>query len=141
MIDHRSQTIFADNSYSKPYFVTYLNLSVFSIFLFIFGIKRLWDTLRSGRRAGLGRKKKSIHYSPLAQREDQAFLEPDVNDASQSSRSHLPHNDHMAGPPSIEDRERTLFEDMLNTRETAKLGFEFCLLLVGWHSVVRRWNL
>ncbi|MCJ1424026.1 hypothetical protein MMC29_001913 [Sticta canariensis] len=35
----------------------------------------------------------------------------------------------MAGPPSIDDRERTSFEDMLNTRETAKLGFEFCLLL------------
>lgn len=137
LIDHRGQTIFADNSYSKPYFVTYLNLSVFSTFLFIYGIKQLRDTLRSSRRVGLGGKKNSIHYSSLAQREDQAILEPEVNDTSQSSRSHSPHNDHIAGPPSIDDRERTLFEDLLNTRETAKLGCEFCLLLVGWHSVVR----
>lgn len=96
--------------------------------------------MRSDQRAGLGWKKKSIRYSPLAQREDQTLLEPDVVHTSRSSNSHLPHDNHMADSLSINDGENKPFEEMLDTRETAKLGFEFCLLLVGWNSVVRRWN-
>lgn len=96
--------------------------------------------MRSGQRAGLGWKKKSICYSLLAQREDQTLLEPDVVHSSRSSNSHLPHDKHMTDSLSFNDGESKPSEDMLDTRETAKLGFEFCLLLVGWNSVVRRWN-
>ncbi|MCJ1264589.1 hypothetical protein MMC22_004462 [Lobaria immixta] len=122
-----ASTIFADNSYSKPYFVTYLNSSVFSVFLVVFALKRLWATLRSGRRAGWGGKKTSIRYSLLARTEDEPFVNPDVVDASQSSSSHLPYS-HLADSLSIDDRESKPVGGMLNARETARLGFEFCLL-------------
>ncbi|MCJ1461917.1 hypothetical protein MMC07_000516 [Pseudocyphellaria aurata] len=124
-----ASTIFADNSYSKPYFVTYLNSSVFSVFLVIFAFKRLWATLRSGWEAGYRGQKKFIGYSPLAQSEDQTFLRQDVEDTSQSSRGPLSHSDNTADPLLIDDCESELREELLNTRETAKLGFQFCLLL------------
>ena len=66
------------------------------------------------------------------------FLNADVGDASQTGSSHLPYSDR-ADSPSIDDRESKSFENMMNARETARLGFEFCLLLVGWHSVVIAW--
>lgn len=45
-----SQSILADSTFSKAYFITYLNSSFFIVALIPIGLKRLHDRLRSGSR-------------------------------------------------------------------------------------------
>ncbi|KAL9131827.1 MAG: hypothetical protein Q9217_000354 [Psora testacea] len=121
-----ASTIFADDTYSKPYFVTYVNSSFFAIFLVFVAGRRLW--VSGGSLRGVFKDQTpSTVYKPLTDDEEQPLAKPDGEDIGTSSRSHqsrLLVDDSMAGSGSAEDAAT----DRLNIRETAWLSFEFCLL-------------
>lgn len=128
------QTIFADDSYSKPYFVTYVNSSFFSLLLLLVAAKRLWATGGSIKGALRGHDR-STHYLPIVEEEEQAFIKPDddggIQEASRSPRSRL----LIEEPSKSSGVEGSPSERRLNVRETLKLSFEFCILWVGIISI------
>ncbi|KAF7158404.1 hypothetical protein CNMCM5623_003407 [Aspergillus felis] len=108
-----ASTIFADNSFSKPFFVTYINSSLFIIPLFSIILGRLFKLWRQGRLSQI--------------------------DSIQSLLLHLDsHNSKPEAPevlhPSSADRQQCENEVdgsiKLGLRATAKLSFQFCLLWV-----------
>lgn len=122
-----ASTIFADDSYSKPYFVTYVNSSFFSLLLLLVAAKRLWATGGSIKGAIRGHDR-STHYLPIVEEEEQAFIKPDddggIQEASRSPRSRL----LIEEPSKSSGVEGSPSERRLNVRETLKLSFEFCIL-------------
>ncbi|KAF6231575.1 hypothetical protein HO173_010327 [Letharia columbiana] len=129
-----ASTIFADDSYSKPYFVTYVNSSFFSLLLLLVAAKRLWATGGSIKGALRGHDR-STHYLPIVEEEEQAFIKPDddggIQEASRSPRSRL----LIEEPSKSSGVEGSPSERRLNVRETLKLSFEFCILWVGIISI------
>ncbi len=132
------QTIFADDTYSKPYFVTYVNSSFFSVLLLLVGIRRLWASGGSIQGAIRGQVHLAL-YSPISEDEEQATLKPDSEEGTEAlSRS---------------PRTRLLIEEPLNTSgtadgtlerrlyvgETAKLSFEFCILWVWSSNLMKKY--
>ncbi|CAD6593779.1 MAG: hypothetical protein ASARMPREDX12_007631 [Alectoria sarmentosa] len=122
-----ASTIFADDSYSKPYFVTYVNSSFFSVLLLPVGAKRLWASGGSIKGAIRGHDR-SIHYLPIVEEEQQVSVKPDdeggVQEVSRSPRSRL----LIEEPSNSSAVEENHSEGRLNVRETLKLSFEFCIL-------------
>lgn len=133
ILTSRRQTIFADSSFSKPFFVTYVNSSFFSIFLLIIFLRRLWiskwDLAQVFRGGGGGVLYAQHLWIP---QESEAFLKPDVEPPSPG------HGTPLLGPS-------TMIEDVavsperfasagwkvgLNDRETARLSLEFSVLWV-----------
>lgn len=114
------QTIFADNSYSKPFFVTYVNSSLFIIPLFTIILGRLFKLWRQDRLSQI--------------------------DSFQSLLEHLDSHDSKLETPIIESRNsedrlddaglwtrgttESADTSKLGLRATAKLSFEFCILWV-----------
>ena len=121
-----AQTIFADDSYSKPYFVTYVNSSFFAIFL-IFVLIRDYCFARTSSSSTLATaSKQSAAYVPVPDSDRQGHLKPDEENEQDdhSSRSRLLIDDSMT---SVESS-RSTSSDRLSVRETAWLSFEFCIL-------------
>ena len=119
------QTIFADNSYSKPYFVTYINSSFFVIFLVFVAARRLWESGGSIRGA-LQDPVPSTTYAPIAENEEQGPGKPgeeeeDPPTLERSPRTQLLVDDHVQGSQADFDRRAP----PLNTRETIWLSLEF----------------
>ncbi|KAF2490142.1 vacuolar membrane protein [Lophium mytilinum] len=128
-----ASTIFADNEYSKPYFVTYTNTAFFIIPLFPMLLRHLYDdrfrmsTLRELLQRRVGK------YKLLRDHEDEDDNLSKSDGRSQSSR--------RSRSPSAQ---MLLEEDMGNSQElsgsvhsqrpgltlaeTAKLSLEFCIL-------------
>lgn len=127
--DISSQTIFADDTYSKPYFVTYVNSSFFSVLLILVGLKRLWASGGSISGAIRGESRSTL-YSPIFEDEQEAFVKPvdegDSRAENRSPRSRLLIEDPVCGSIASEGTK----EARLNVRETAWLSFEFCILWV-----------
>ncbi|GIJ86148.1 hypothetical protein Asppvi_005022 [Aspergillus pseudoviridinutans] len=113
-----ASTIFADNSYSKPFFVTYINSSLFIIPLFSIILGRLFKLWRQGRLSQI--------------------------DSIPSLLLHLDsHNSKPEAPdvlhPSSADRQQSENEVdgsvKLGLRATAKLSFQFCLLWANYFAM------
>ncbi|MCJ1372086.1 hypothetical protein MMC20_003307 [Loxospora ochrophaea] len=123
-----ASTIFADASYSKPYLVTYVNTSFFSIFLCYVAVRRAWASGGNLRKA-LQSKRGSTHYAPIVDHDDEPPRKSNgPQDLPQSSSSTSLMDEPTAGLEN-EDTERVASpEDALDNWETAKLGLEFCLL-------------
>lgn len=106
MLMSAAQTIFADDSYSKPYLVNYINTSCFAIYLIPWTVKQVMARRRNGQSAWMSFKSSGIEsstsYAPVSALED---------DESPNMREH-------------EDA----IVDKLSTKETMLLSFEFCLL-------------
>ncbi|KAL2800419.1 hypothetical protein BJX66DRAFT_290799 [Aspergillus keveii] len=115
-----ASTIFADNTYSKPFFVTYLNTSLFILPFFTIVLSRLWGLFRAGKLyqvqslGGLLQQLDS-HYSDA---ESERILGhgadgPENDGPERWGTSRLPkeHGDRKLG-----------------LKATAKLSFHFCLL-------------
>ena len=112
--------IFADGSYTKPYFVTYINSAFFTLFLIPVAIQRLRASGGSLRGA-LRNEGASADYTPIL--EDEELAKPDERiDSEQSHR--LLVDDHLANSGPVKD----IAADHLNLRETARLSLEFCIL-------------
>ena len=102
--DTGSQTLFADNTYSKPYLVTYVNTACFIIPLFPIVVRRLY----------LSGSLKTPRYSAVPQdHEEDAYAQEHTSDSA--SQKLIPINDSQAIIP-------------LSLGETARLSLEFCIL-------------
>lgn len=125
-----SQTIFADNTYSKPYFVTYVNTSFFVIPL-------IPILLRLSRKdpsqfSNLANRLRGARYSRIEGHdvEGAALLRVE----NEEETSHRP----LSGRLALEDENSNshvaadvhppLASDPLDLVETAKLGLEFCII-------------
>lgn len=128
------QTIFADSTYSKPYFVTYVNTSFFSTLLFVIFIRRLYASNGSITRVWGGRTESSS-YTPITGEEEPACLKPDeydeVSQGGDSGRSRGLFGSQAAGSEVLGPARPEETEAALDVRETAKLSLEFCLLWVS----------
>lgn len=123
-----SQTIFADNTYSKPFFVTYINTSLFILPLFTILFGRVWRLWRSGKISRVTSFRSLLRqldsHDPDA--ETQGILH---HEASRNSEDAL--DDPEAwneDRPAPEGKYRE--DSKLGLRATAKLSFEFCMLWV-----------
>lgn len=135
------QTIFADNTYSKPFLVTYINTSFFAISLIPIIIKTVYDRRRSGLplRAILPWESICTSYSQISGEDGDSFPKPDnQNDSmrhSSRSASHQLLLDESLGNSRVLDvAEESFTGTALSVWETAKLSLEFCILWVSEHS-------
>ncbi|MCJ1298699.1 hypothetical protein MMC08_001489 [Hypocenomyce scalaris] len=125
-----ASTIFADDSYSKPYFVTYINTSFFSIALFVIIVRNLYAN-GSKFRVWQGRIQSS-NYAPITGEEEQAFLKPDDLDEVLRGGNHETRegllDSQRVGSEVLGSVRTEAVSGMLDVRETAKLSLEFCIL-------------
>lgn len=129
------QTIFADNSYSKPYFVTYVNTAFFMIPLIPMFLKHAWDD-----RDNIKQQPLILQIRNLLQRRVGRYkLLRDHESSSGSSIFSKSSYDPASGTTSLllgdelgESHEVGAGldeeEEGLTIGQTAKLGLEFCLL-------------
>ncbi|CBF90223.1 uncharacterized protein ANIA_00088 [Aspergillus nidulans FGSC A4] len=134
-----ASTLFSDDTYSKPFFVTYLNTSIFILPLFTIVSSRLWSLFRAGKLYQIQ------SFETLLQRFDSSY-------SSAESERILSH-DHGTGPGadfghghghdgsgawsasrrgSVGKGHR---KEKLGLKETAKLSFHFCLLWANYFSM------
>lgn len=129
-----SSTIFADNEYSKPYFITYIDTSFFMIPLVPMLLKDLYDdrskldNLRGLLQRKLGKYKLLRDHEG---EEDDDLLEPD-NIGQHSSRGRSPAA-QMLLEDNMDSSQRLSVSvsrghDGLDLVGTARLSFEFCIL-------------
>lgn len=131
------KTIFADDTYSKPYFVTYINTSFFAISLIPIVIKALYDRRRPNLylRSVLSWKSTSTSYLRVSG-EDGGFIpKPDNQDESlrrpsTSASCHLPSIESPDDPRALDIVKDTHRDAALSLWDTAKLSLEFCILWV-----------
>lgn len=120
-----AQSIFADDTYSKPYFVTYLNTSFFAVSLVpIF--------LRIAHKHGYREIRASAVSYWQGRLKEYRFIGSKVcteensdQDVAPDTRLLVEDDTLMRPPPSQSAASR---EEVLTLRETAFLSLEFCLL-------------
>ncbi|KAF1973807.1 hypothetical protein BU23DRAFT_567913 [Bimuria novae-zelandiae CBS 107.79] len=130
-----ASTIFADNSYSKPYFVTYINTAFFMIPLIPMFLKHAWDD-----RDNIKHQPLIVQIRNLLQRRVGRYkLLRDHEPSSGSSIFSKSSQDRASGATSLllgdelgESQEinavLTDEDEGLTLGQTLKLGLEFCLL-------------
>lgn len=118
--------MFADNTYSKPFFVTYLNTAFFTLPLIPFTLRELSQRWKDRELRGC----ESHHANEVNSEADESrpFLgsSSDVTDNGLSSGP--PCSEPAAGVMSCHIKENG--GEKLDFRTTARLAFEFCLLWV-----------
>ncbi|EPS32521.1 hypothetical protein POX_d05319 [Penicillium oxalicum] len=112
-------TIFADNTYPKPFFVTYINTSLFTLPFFSALISRTWALWRSDRLSQVDSFQSLLRHwdSYSSKREERGMLRADSFDDERENQ-----NSHYTPSKVPEEGEK------LGLRATAKLSLEFCLL-------------
>ncbi|GAM89030.1 hypothetical protein ANO11243_070640 [Dothideomycetidae sp. 11243] len=122
-----TQTLFADNTYSKPFLVTYVNTSCFVLPLLPMLLRQAWRDPASVR-AFISSARRSIRrrssYTSLAQQdpaEEPAGHKPN----SPLLRAPSPSYDHAANttPPAV-----SYPSPRLTLAQTLRLALEFCIL-------------
>ncbi|XP_014556226.1 hypothetical protein COCVIDRAFT_26943 [Bipolaris victoriae FI3] len=136
-----ASTIFADNSYSKPYFVTYVNTSFFILPLLPMLLHCLWSDYRQPNTARQPRQPFITHiYNLLQRRTGKWTLLREHESSSSLAPSHESRNDEAtevllssSAPGSLnlgrgKDVGHETDEGGLTLHDTAKLALEFCIL-------------
>lgn len=120
------QTIFADKTYPKPFFVTYLNTSLFSLPLFVVLISRTWKLWRTNRLPCVTSFRSLLRHldssDPKAE-EQRGILHAGSFDAFDDEGRG---NDAIENLPELSEEA----DGKLGLRATAKLSLQFCLLWV-----------
>ncbi|WEW60988.1 hypothetical protein PRK78_006477 [Emydomyces testavorans] len=125
-----ASTIFADNTYSKPFFVTYINTAFFTLPLVPFALRKLLQRWKE-RKLGAGGSQRTDTGGQLDVEESHPFLGLLGDDADNSRNGHgrlgvdlgiLPYD----GKENIPEK--------LDFRATARLSFEFCLLWANYFA-------
>lgn len=131
------KTIFADDTYSKPYFVTYINTSFFAISLIPIVIKALYDRRRPNLylQSVLSWKSTPTSYLRVSGEDGDFIPKPDNQDesirrASTSASCHLPLNESPDDPRALDIIKDTRRDATLSLWDTAKLSLEFCIIWV-----------
>lgn len=121
------QTIFADNTYSKPFFVTYVNSSFFLIPLIPLVVRKLYEnpTELASLRELLPRNYNGYSKVQTAEdgEDDTLAADSGIMRASSPAES-LTLDDDPIGSHVLDD----MGDQKLGLAETAKLSFEFCFL-------------
>lgn len=118
MADLLHQDIFADETYNKPFFLVYLNTSVFAISL-------IPDLLRYVKRSGvlsLWKEIASLWRDPVYSRPTPKSIVAEQEGLMDGEHTSNDDDDDFMMETNAEQDERLSF------RETAKLSLEFCLL-------------
>ncbi|KAL8914244.1 MAG: hypothetical protein Q9171_001115 [Xanthocarpia ochracea] len=126
-----ASTIFADHTYSKPYFVTYVNSSFFAVLLLPVLIQRLLSSNGIWRHL-IRQRRKHTKYAPLAEDEQNPVVKTDSEDGRIADSDHF---DDEPNSHSLTDNTRVpesmgmeAVEERLSIRETAHLSLEFSIL-------------
>lgn len=125
--DERShaQTIFADNTYPKPFFVTYINTSLFVLPLFTILFSRTWTLWRTNSLSQIHSIRSLLRHldsdDPKAQEQQGSLRAGLLDDESQGNEI-----DGVFAGAGVEDPHAKL-----GLKATARLSLEFCLLWVG----------
>ncbi|KAF7590890.1 hypothetical protein BBP40_002251 [Aspergillus hancockii] len=112
----RRTTIFADDTYSKPFFVTYINTSLFMLPLSFIILGRIWRLWRSGKLSQIHSFQSLLRH--IDSHDPDAEI-PGRDNASDSDTWNTP-TLHSAG-----NRDES---HKLGLRATAKLSLQFCML-------------
>ncbi len=126
--------MFADNSYSKPYFVTYINTAFFALGFIPIALKRLYENYKAGVKGGIKSlyRGPSNHYKEAEGEEIQSlYRKPDDDEAGirqhRSPSSQLLLDDPLSSSQTLVADPEGVLDDW----ETAKLSLEFCVLWVN----------
>ncbi|KAL8972730.1 MAG: hypothetical protein Q9183_000381 [Haloplaca sp. 2 TL-2023] len=131
-----ASTIFADNTYSKPYFVTYVNSSFFTLILIPAVIKHFLFPGGTWRSVFL-RQKIAASYARLDEGEHETFPVKNTrggaseDDQDRSLNSSSP-NAHFAGTGPSVGPTCAPGQGAMNIREIAWLSFEFSILWANY---------
>ncbi|KAF7720295.1 Uncharacterized protein PECH_003414 [Penicillium ucsense] len=114
-------TIFADNTYPKPFFVTYINTSLFTLPFFSAIISRTWGLWRSNQLSQVDSFQSLLQHwdTYTSKHEERDILRSPCFDDEQEDRDSSYMRPKMQGDGA-----------KLGLRATAKLSLEFCLLWV-----------
>lgn len=125
------QTIFADNTYPKPFFVTYINTSLFILPLFTILLGRTWTLWRSNRLSQVTSFRSLLRHLDTEdpKGEEQSIIRGESFD--NESRTHDVESPLYASATSNDQNTK------LGLRATAKLSLEFCLLWVSKMCLLR----
>lgn len=122
------QTIFADRTYSKPFFVTYFNTSLFTLPLFSIILRRLWRLWRTHRLVEINSVASLLRH--LDEHDSHKIEVEDEQTMLQSSGDEDSSTDN--GPPLVPvlPESENHAQSKLGLRATARLSIKFCLLWV-----------
>ncbi|KAJ5945800.1 hypothetical protein N7454_002639 [Penicillium verhagenii] len=116
-------TIFADNTYAKPFFVTYLNTSLFTLPLFTILLSRTFGLWRANKLERVDSFRGWLHHMDSADSaspdEVRVLRRVSVDDEARGSGDY---DGAQYLPKGQGEHEK------LGLKETAKLSFQFCLL-------------
>ncbi|CAO1599136.1 hypothetical protein XANCAGTX0491_002878 [Xanthoria calcicola] len=123
--------IFADHTYSKPYFVTYINSSFFAVLLLPVLLQRLLGPNGLWRHL-IRHRSKDTKYALLAEDERNTVVKTHSEDDRLADSGNLNDgsvSDHMRGGTGLpEGPGMENVEDKLSICDTAWLSFEFSIL-------------
>ncbi|GKZ59562.1 hypothetical protein BDQ94DRAFT_169134 [Aspergillus welwitschiae] len=124
-----ASTIFADDTYSKPFFVTYINTSIFILPLFTILFRRLLKLWRAGKLYRIRSFKSLLEHldSHDTNVEARGILSHDASGEHWRSEDEDPETWAAARFDAASRGQQS----KLGLKATAKLSFEFCLL---WFS-------
>ncbi|KKA24291.1 Integral membrane protein [Rasamsonia emersonii CBS 393.64] len=134
-----ASTILADDTYSKPFFVTYINTSFFITFLVIVIARRLFRLWRHGKLAQVRSWRTLLVYLDSHGMKD-GLLYRDISEEddyggghgeNNMQRQRLLYNDAGESPdvpPVVADQTGITPGGRLGLRATARLSVQFCML-------------
>ncbi|PGH19461.1 hypothetical protein AJ80_03962 [Polytolypa hystricis UAMH7299] len=134
-----ASTIFADNTYSKPYFVTYLNTTTFISPLFPIIGKRLFRLWRAGKLSQIKSLRSLLVEFDAHEKNEESrpFLDADAEDGAENGQRDaeplLRASSENEGRGDVQ--EARAGKGKLGFKETAKLSLEFCLLWANYFAL------
>lgn len=114
--------MFADNTYSKPFFVTYFNTSFFISPLIPIGLRKAYQSWKAGKLSQITSVQALIDR--LRDEETRPFLRVD-GDAQAEDEHDNEHQQLLTGDSS------TPVDGDIGFRATARLSLQFCFLWVS----------
>lgn len=112
--------MFADNTYSKPFFVTYFNTSSFILPLLPMLARQAWRDPDSVR----------AYFSklPLSNRIRSTYIPVSTSEEPGSNDRNKPDSPLLGARPSLPSTHSAYPSSRLTLRQTARLALEFCIL-------------
>jgi solute carrier family 35 protein F5 len=125
--------MFADNTFSKPFFVTYVNTSFFIIPLIPTIAKRFYRLQRAGKLSQITsiRSLLSELDAPKKHQEEDPFLKADEEESNDGLGQHSPAEQLLDSQPAGVEATLDESSEKLGLKATAKLSLEFCMLWVS----------
>ncbi|KAG2416448.1 hypothetical protein HFD88_007663 [Aspergillus terreus] len=125
-----ASTIFADDTYSKPFFVTYINTSLFILPLFTIVLGRVWRLWRTNKLSHVRSFGDLLRHldADSSQAETQSILHHGAEGRDSDDGPVDPESWNAARvTAALDDKTQP---SKLGLKATARLSFEFCLLWV-----------